>query len=47
MGDDISSGSVTGCRLWLLGDHRQPTEMHYVGCAKIKTNGTQVDVITN
>ena len=50
MGDDIGSGSVTGCHLWSLGNHRQHrqhTELHYVGCAKIKTNGTQVDVITN
>ena len=27
MGDDIGLGSVTGCRLWSLGDHRQHTEM--------------------
>ena len=25
MGDDIGSGSVTGCRLWSLGDLRQHT----------------------
>ena len=36
MGDDIGSGSGTGCRLWSLGDHRQETEMYYVGCAKTK-----------
>ena len=47
MSDDIGSGSVTGCCLWLLGDHRQHTEMHYGGFAKIKTNGTQTDVITH
>ena len=29
MGDDIGSGSVTGCRLWLLGDHRQHTQLHW------------------
>ena len=23
MGDDIGSGSVTGCRLWSLGHHRR------------------------
>ena len=27
---------MTCCRLWSLGDHRQHTEMHYVGCAKSK-----------
>ena len=27
----LSSGSVTGCRLWSLGDLRQHTELHYVG----------------
>ena len=25
---------MTGCRLWLLGNHRQHTELHYVGGAK-------------
>ena len=40
MGDDIGSGSVTGCRLMSLGDHRQQTEQ------KTKTNGTQTGVIT-
>ena len=30
MGDDISSVSVTGCRLRSLGNHRQHTEMHYI-----------------
>ena len=31
MGDDIGSGSVTGCHLRSLGDHRQQTELHHVG----------------
>ena len=26
MGNDIGSDSVTGCRLWLLGDLRRHTE---------------------
>ena len=47
MGNDIGLGSVTGCRLWSPNDHRRHTEMHYVGCAKIKTNITQTDVITH
>ena len=47
MGDDIGLGSVTGCRLWSLGDHGQHTEMQNVGVAKIKTNGTRTDVITH
>ena len=47
MGDDIGSGAVTGCHLRLLGNHRRHTEMHYVDCAKIKTNGTRTDVITH
>ena len=30
MGDDIGPGSVTGCRLWLLGDDiLSCTELHY------------------
>jgi hypothetical protein len=45
MGDDIGLGSVTGCRLGLTIDWH--TEMHYVGCAKIKTNGTRTDGITH
>ena len=44
MGDDIGSGSVTGCRLWQLGNHRQHNEMHYIDCAKINTNRTRADV---
>ena len=36
MGDDIGSGSVTGCHLRLLGDHRRQTELHYVGWARKK-----------
>ena len=47
MGDDISSGSVTGCRLWSLGDHRQHTQLHCCTTAKTKTNGTQTNVITH
>ena len=47
MGDDIGLGSVKGCRLWSLGNHRQHAEMHYVGFAKIKTNGTWTDIITH
>ena len=31
MGNDIGLGSVTGCRLWSLGNLRQHTELHYVG----------------
>ena len=42
--NDISSSSVIGCCLWLLGDLRQHTELHYVVLAKIKTNWTQTDV---
>ena len=45
-GNDISSGTVTGCCLWSLGNLRQHTELHYVGWTKIKTNWTQTDVIT-
>ena len=26
MGDDIDSGSVTGCSLWSLGDHRRQSD---------------------
>ena len=44
MGDDIGSGSVTGCRLRLLGNHRQHTELPYVGRTKIKA---RTDVITH
>ena len=29
MGDDIGSGSVTGCHLRSLGDHRQHTQLHW------------------
>ena len=29
MGDDIGSGSVTGCRLWSLRDHRRHTQLHW------------------
>ena len=29
-GNDISSCSVIGCRLWSLGDLRQHTELHYI-----------------
>ena len=47
MGDDIGLGSVTGWRLWLLGDHRRQTEMQYVRCEKTKTNETRTDVITH
>ena len=47
MGNDIGSGSVTGCCLWSLGNLRQHTELHYIGWAKIKTNWTQTDVITH
>ena len=43
MGDDIGSGSGTGCRLWSLGDHKQHTEMHYIGCTKIKTNENRME----
>ena len=40
MGDDIGSGSVKGCRLRSLGNHRQQTEQHYdviisLGCTKM------------
>ena len=31
MGNDIGLGSVTGYRLWSLGNLRQQTELHYVG----------------
>ena len=34
MGDDSGSGLVTGCCLRSLGNHRQQTEMHYLGWAK-------------
>ena len=37
MGDDIGLGLVTGCPLRSLGDHRQQTELHYVGWAKNKS----------
>ena len=33
--------------LWSLGHHRRHIEMHYIGCAKIKINGTRTDVITH
>jgi hypothetical protein len=36
MGDDIGLYTVTGCRLRLLGNHRQQTELHYVGREKKK-----------
>ena len=36
MGDEFGSDRVPGCCLWSLGDHRQQTEMYYVGCAKTK-----------
>ena len=36
MGDDIGSSSVMGCCLRSFGDHRQQTELHYVGWAKYK-----------
>ena len=46
MGNDIGSGSVTGCGLRSNNDFKQQTEVHYVGWEKIKTNWTQTDVIT-
>ena len=29
MGDDMGLGSVTGCCLWSLGNHRLHTQLHY------------------